>query len=101
MLICKICGTVSEKIEDFYNLSLEVKNQKSIHDGLKKFISGETINDFYCEECRRKVDIEKKSAISKLPNMLIIHLTRIVFDFDSLMNQKLNSRVEFPNILNL
>ncbi len=33
--------------------------------------------------------------------MLIVHLQRIVFDFDSLMNQKLNSRVEFPNILNL
>lgn len=33
--------------------------------------------------------------------MLIVHLTRIVFDFDTLMNQKLNSRVEFPNVLNL
>jgi Ubiquitin carboxyl-terminal hydrolase len=40
-------------------------------------------------------------VLSKLPNMLIIHLQRIVFDFDTLMNQKLNSRVEFPNVLNL
>jgi len=30
-----------------------------------------------------------------------VHLQRIVFDFDTLRNQKLNDRVEFPNVLNL
>jgi len=32
---------------------------------------------------------------------LIAHLNRIVFDFDSMRNVKLNDRFEFPNVLNL
>jgi hypothetical protein len=45
--------------------------------------------------------LSKKQAIHKLPNTLICHLNRIVFDFDSLRNVKLNDRFEFPNVLNL
>jgi ubiquitin C-terminal hydrolase len=47
------------------------------------------------------VELEKKVAIDKLPNTLIVHLARIIFDFDTLRNVKLNNRVEFPNVLNL
>ena len=38
MMICKSCGNLRERYEDFYNLSVEVKNQKTLYDGLKKFI---------------------------------------------------------------
>jgi len=37
----------------------------------------------------------------KLPNYLFIHLNRIVFDMDTYGNKKLNSRLEFPNVLNV
>lgn len=47
------------------------------------------------------MELEKKVTIDKLPNTLIVHLQRIIFDFDTLRNQKLNDRVEFPNVLNL
>jgi hypothetical protein len=40
-------------------------------------------------------------VVEKLPNTLIFHLQRIVFDMDSFVNKKLNTRVEFPNILNM
>lgn len=83
-MICKSCGNLKERLEDFYNLSLEVKNQKSVYDGLKKFTTGEVINDYQCEACGQKVDVQRKTVINKLPNTLIVHLQRIVFDFDSL-----------------
>jgi ubiquitin carboxyl-terminal hydrolase 34 len=98
---CKSCGNLRQNIEDFYNLSLEVKNQKTLYDGLEKFISGETISDFQCEGCNQRVTLEKKLTIEKLPNTLIVHLQRITFDMDTLRNVKLNDRVEFPNVLNL
>lgn len=31
----------------------------------------------------------------------MVHLQRIIFDFDTFQNVKLNSRLEFPNVLNL
>ena len=101
MMRCKNCGNVRKNVEDFYNLSLEVKNQKNIHDGLKKLVSGEIISDYQCEACNQRVELEKKVTIEKVPNTLIVHLQRIIFDFDTLRNLKLNDRVEFPNVLNL
>ena len=101
MMRCKNCGNLRKNIEDFYNLSLEVKNQKTLYDGLNKFVQGEIISDYKCEACSQTVELEKKVTIEKVPNTLIVHLQRIIFDFDTLRNQKLNDRVEFPNILNL
>ena len=36
-----------------------------------------------------------------MPNILILHLQRIVFNLDTLTNEKINSRVDFPQELNL
>ncbi len=60
--------------ENFYNLSLEVKNQKTLNESLTKFITGEIISDFKCENCEKKVDVEKKIFLKELPNVLIVHL---------------------------
>jgi ubiquitin C-terminal hydrolase len=98
---CKSCGNIKKNFETFYNLSLEVKNQKSIADGLKRYTSADTINDYNCGACNQKTDLEKKNTLSELPNTLIIHLQRITFNFDTLRNEKLNERIEFPNVLNM
>jgi 2-oxo-4-hydroxy-4-carboxy--5-ureidoimidazoline (OHCU) decarboxylase len=47
------------------------------------------------------VDIEKKTVVEVLPNTLIIRLQRIIFDMDTFMNRKLNTRVELPQVLNM
>lgn len=36
-----------------------------------------------------------------MPNVLILHLQRIVFNLDTFMNEKINSRLEFPMLLDL
>jgi ubiquitin C-terminal hydrolase len=87
--------------EDFFTLSIQVQNQTSIHDGLRRLVTGETISDYNCSECKNRVEIEKKVVVEKLPNTLIIHLQRIIFDMDTFLNKKLNSRIEFPNVLNM
>lgn len=64
-------------------------------------IAGEKIEDYNCSACNKKVTIEKKQCIRNLPNTLIVHLNRIVFDFDTMRNVKLNDKLEFPNLLNV
>lgn len=39
--------------------------------------------------------------IGKPPNVLFVHLQRIVFSFDTFLNEKINTKLEFPQILNL
>lgn len=100
-IICKSCGKVSNRVEDFYNLSLAVKDRKHVYESLDKLIEGEVINDFQCDGCNKKVDIHKRSLISDCPNVLIVHLQRFCFNFDTFRNDKINTYFEFPQILDL
>jgi len=68
---------------------------------LQKLIEGETINDYECETCKKKVDISKRILLSQTPNVLIVHLQRIIFNFDTFRNDKINSLFEFPTHLDL
>jgi len=82
-------------------LSLTVKDIKSMHASLQKMLEGEIISDYQCDGCKRKVDIKKRTLISSTPNVLIVHLQRIIFNFDTFANDKINSYFEFPNVLDL
>jgi ubiquitin carboxyl-terminal hydrolase 34 len=64
-------------------------------------IESSVIYDFRCENCKQKVDVEKRQLIAEPPNVLIVHLQRIVFNFDTFQNDKINSYFDFPNILDL
>ena len=64
-------------------------------------VTGEIIEDFMCNSCNKKVEIEKKTEILNLPNTMIVHLNRITFDMESMRNIKINDKLEFPNVLNV
>lgn len=68
---------------------------------MSKYIQGDTVSDYYCETCDKKVDITRRVLLADLPNVLIVHLQRIVFNFDTFANEKINTRLEFPHDLNL
>lgn len=40
-------------------------------------------------------------AVKSLPNTLILHLNRIIFDMDKFKNVKLNDKCEFPTTLDM
>ena len=87
-VICSKCGNISSTYEDYYTLSLEIKNQKTIYGALDKFIASNAVSDFLCEVCKQKLDVEKRTLLSTLPNVLIVHLQRFTFNFDTLLNEK-------------
>jgi len=95
------CGTSSNRFEDFFNLSLEVNHMKTIKDSLDKFVVPDKIDDFNCETCNKKVTITKRTVLSDLPNVLVIHLQRIFYNYETNRQEKINSRLEFPKNLNL
>lgn len=101
-LICKGgCEKVRNNFEDFFSLSLEVQGKKTLKDSLEKYISEERIEDFLCENCQKKVTVTKRNSFAELPNVLIVHLQRIIFNYDTFNNEKINSRLEFPKKLNM
>ena len=82
-MVCTECGKVKNRLEDFYSLSCTIKDIKSVEESLKKQIEGEIISDYQCDGCNKKVDLSKRTLIAETPNVLIVHLQRIVFSFDT------------------
>ena len=101
LLGCTSCGHLRVTEQIFYNLSMEVKNMKNMKESLDKLTSEDVISDFKCENCQQKCDVTKRPLIKDCPNVLIVYLSRMIFDLDVLMNVKINSRFEFPLNMNL
>lgn len=59
------------------------------------------ISDYMCDFCKQRVDVSKKTRISKSPHHLIIHLQRIDMNFETFVNEKLTNKHEFPTSFNL
>ena len=95
------CGTVSNRFEDFYTLSVEVNNMKTLYDSFEKLITPERIDEVNCETCKKKVTKTKRTLLGSLPNVLIVHLQRLSYNYEIDRNEKINSRLEFPRVLNL
>jgi ubiquitin carboxyl-terminal hydrolase 34 len=98
---CSNCGNTRSNEQVFYNLSLEVKNLKNMNEGIEKLITEDYISDYKCEACQKKCDVIKRTFLKECPNVLIVHLQRIIFDMDVLMNVKVNSWYEFQQKLDL
>ncbi|EAS02785.2 ubiquitin carboxy-terminal hydrolase (macronuclear) [Tetrahymena thermophila SB210] len=100
-MTCSSCGNVKAKYELFYTQQLRVEGCKKLSDSFNKMIEGETISDFKCDACEKRCDQFRRICFSQLPNILIIQLQRIVFDLDTFVNKKINTKLEFPHNLDL
>ena len=98
---CDQCKYVSYRFEDFYNLTLEVKNITNLKDSLQKLNVPEIIDDFKCSSCGQKVRITKVTSLNKLPNVLVVHLKSFYLNYETFKTKKIDSKFEFTKDLNL
>lgn len=100
-MLCHSCGKKRERKEEFFYYTVGVKDKNSLEEALEGMHMGEVINDCLCEECNQKGDFTKRSVLGDIPNVMFIHLQRIVFNLDIFMNTKIHTRLPFPLELNL
>lgn len=103
-VVCKGCPHVSERLEPYYCITLDVKNKTTVQSSLESFIHGEMLegdNAYYCGTCDKKVDALKRSVIKDLPSTLVLHLKRFELDYETFQLAKLNDRLEFPMVLDM
>ena len=101
LITCLSCGKVSYTFDPSVFLSLEVKNMKTLNDSLDKYINEEYIDGYNCEGCNKNCRISKRNILTSLPNVMIIHLQRIFYNWEIEHNEKINSRLEFPKEINM
>ncbi|KAI8866019.1 cysteine proteinase, partial [Ramicandelaber brevisporus] len=101
-LKCSVCGFTSTTYNLFDLLSVPIPD--SSHKGavplqkcLEEYFKAETLsgNDAWeCRKCKVKRTSTKKLILTRLPNVLTIHLKR--FKGNGILNEKLRTFVDFP-----
>uniref|UniRef100_A0ACD5TMI5 Uncharacterized protein n=1 Tax=Avena sativa TaxID=4498 RepID=A0ACD5TMI5_AVESA len=98
-LHCPECNHCSDRLEPFVDLNLEVTQMRSIMDALKSFTKIEVFENFTCDGCKSRVNMEKQFKVEQAPEVLVIQLKR----FQNLGSDisKIQAMVEYQSELDL
>ncbi|XP_061599074.1 ubiquitin carboxyl-terminal hydrolase 40 isoform X2 [Cololabis saira] len=104
-IVCKECGNVSQRQEDFLDLTVCVCGVSSLEEALwNMFVEEELFegNNLYrCARCDRLVTAAKSAKLKKLPPFMTMSLLRFSFDFVKCERYKETGRYCFPLTINL
>ncbi|XP_022056802.2 ubiquitin carboxyl-terminal hydrolase 40 isoform X2 [Acanthochromis polyacanthus] len=104
-IVCKECGNVSQRQEDFLDLTVCVCGVSSLEEALwTMFVEEELFegNNLYrCAQCNRLVTAAKSAKLKKLPPFMTMSLLRFSFDFAKFERYKETGRYSFPLTINL
>ncbi|KAK4501262.1 hypothetical protein PRZ48_007069 [Zasmidium cellare] len=90
----------SSRIEDFWDLQLNVAGCKSLDDSFKDYIQVETLegDNKYAAEGYGLQDAKKGVIFESFPNVLHLQLKRFEYDFQRDAMMKVNDRYAFPEV---
>ncbi|CAB9501188.1 Ubiquitin carboxyl-terminal hydrolase puf [Seminavis robusta] len=102
--ICKECGLKTNREEKLLNIDCQIRGKTDIHEALATMTEVEIMegnNKVFCDRCKKNTDTVLRTALSMLPNMLILSLKRFDLDYNTFETVKLNSRCAFGQTLNM
>lgn len=97
----KISNYVKVVDEVFYELSMNVKNCKSLEESFSKYIEAEDLvgdNQYISSPSRGNSNATIQNTFVKMPKVLFLHLKRTEYN---VKNRKINSYFSFPSILDI
>ncbi|GAB1608056.1 hypothetical protein Ahia01_001089700 [Argonauta hians] len=101
---CSQCSSKSKTPSKFYELDLNIRGSKTLHDCLAEFLQEEKLegdNKYMCSQCKSKQNAIRTILLEKLPPVLNLQLLRFVFDKQNGQKKKLNSYIQFPEVLDM
>ena len=80
----------SKRVEDFYDIQLDVRGCKDVLESLKKYTAKEVLDgeNQYDAEALGKQDAEKGVIFTQAPPVLTMHLKRFDFDYQRMVRAK-------------
>lgn len=90
----------SERIEDFWDIQLNVRGYKNLHESFMNYIAEETMDgeNRYHADKHGLQDAKKGVSFELFPDVLHLHLKRFEYDFNTYAMQKVNDHYEFPEV---
>ncbi|EAN32627.1 Ubiquitin carboxyl-terminal hydrolase family protein [Theileria parva strain Muguga] len=102
VIVCNNCSRKSEKVEEFFDLAVEVTKSNRLIDLLSEFVLPEKLtndNKYFCSNCKGYQNANKSLSIYKAPRILNINLKR--FNLYSNGYKKSLKAIEFPQLLSI
>jgi len=101
-LTCPLCGHESIKFDVFSTISVPISKDKEnsdiqLEDCIGKFMEGEQldeVNAWYCPKCKKHVCALKMIALWSVPDILILHLKRFMFEHDQATDRVIRSKID-------
>lgn len=90
----------SSRIEDFWDLQLNVSGCKTLDDSFRDYVAVETLegDNKYAAEGYGLQDAKKGVIFESFPQVLHLQLKRFEYDFNRDAMVKVNDRYEFPEV---
>lgn len=101
-VVCSTCGHISNTLEPWLDVSLEIKSADSLERAFRNFsdweeLTGDTDGSgrYRCEACKVPVIARKRLQFTALPPVLCVHLKRFT------TTHKINRFLRYPEHLSL
>ncbi|CCF45370.1 ubiquitin carboxyl-terminal hydrolase, partial [Colletotrichum higginsianum] len=91
----------SSRVEDFWDIQLNVSGNKNLLDSFKDYVQVEKMdgeNQYYAGDEFKLQDANKGVIFQSFPNVLHLQLKRFEYDIQRDTMMKINDRYEFPEI---
>eukprot|EP00727_Mastigamoeba_balamuthi_P006595 m51a1_g2556 putative peptidase c19 family ubiquitinyl hydrolase (1045) ;mRNA; f:324034-328280 len=101
---CSECHSTRSREDPFFDLQLPVRGLGTLEDSIRRFCEPEQMrgeNRVSCPTCGRATDSLKGLRIKELPRLLTLQLKRFDFDPATYRRVKINTRLEYPAVLDL
>lgn len=101
------CEHTVRTSEFFLSMFVKVANMHNLNNSLDHFVRHEMLDGhskYLCLQCERPgryVEAKKGCCIEHLPHILVIHLMRFEFSFETFENYKVFDWFEFPSLLDM
>ncbi|KAK9765316.1 hypothetical protein K7432_006450 [Basidiobolus ranarum] len=99
---CSTCDFESNTFDPILDLSLDVKNCKSVEKALEMFTKSEKLvedNQYFCERCDKLSDAAKRMSIYEAPVVLTVQLKRYLSNSETAT--KLAKPMSYPETLDI
>ncbi|CAJ0961246.1 unnamed protein product, partial [Mesorhabditis belari] len=93
------CGRGSRKTDESLSLDLSIINAKTLSGCIKNYFATESLDDYQCDECGQRGNVQKSLEFTRLPQVLLLQLKRHVFD-EKGQFKKSKTAVQYPRKLN-
>jgi ubiquitin carboxyl-terminal hydrolase 7 len=90
----------SSRVEDFWDIQLNVHGNKSLEDSFRDYVQVEKMdgeNQYFAGEQYKLQDANKGVIFQKFPAVLHLQLKRFEYDIEKDAMMKINDRHEFPD----